>query len=482
MNKIEVIGLGAGDINQLSLGTYRKLTTTKHPIFVRTIDHPVLDALTEEGLVFSSFDDIYQANEQFEVVYLEIVNQLKTAAKEETIIYAVPGHPMLAERTVQLLLEETEIEVEIIGGQSYLDDLFTAIKIDPIEGFQFLDATSFTRSQIDYRNHLIFCQVYDRMIASEIKLTLLEDLDPDHLVTIAEAVGSKGERLETIPLVELDQGVTLSNLTSVYIHPAQEKNLNHQFFRLRDVIAQLRGPNGCPWDQKQTHESLRPYLIEEAYELLEAIDQEDDDAITEELGDVLLQVMLHSQIGEDNGYFTIDDVISSIVNKMIRRHPHVFGDVQVRDESDVLRNWQEIKANEKRSGSNQSMLDRVPDAAASLIKAEGLQKEAAKVGFDWSSAPPIWNKVEEELAEVKEAIESTDSRKIEEEFGDVLFAIVNLARYYKVNSEIALEKTNQKFIRRFQYMEKKVREQKIYIDQMTLEELDVLWNEAKTRE
>lgn len=477
--RIEIVGLGAGDIEQLPLGIYRKLMKQEVPLYIRTIDHPVIKALQIEGVTYTSFDSIYEENDHFEQVYLTIVMKLVEAAKDSgSILYAVPGHPMLAEKTVQLLLQQTEVEVTIIGGQSYLDALFTALKIDPIDGFQFLDATSYQRSQIDYRNQVVFCQVYDSFVASEVKLTLLEDLPPEHPITIVEAVGSEGESLQTIPLVELDQGVTLSNLTSVYVPPVKEETINHQFFRLRDVIAKLRGQNGCPWDKKQTHISLRKYLLEEAYELIDAINQEDDDAIAEELGDVLLQVMLHSQIGEDAGYFTVDDVIKGITDKMIRRHPHVFDTAEVNDESDVIANWESIKAQEK-AESPTSILDRIPKAASPLVKAEGLQKEAAKVGFDWTDSEPIWDKVAEELAEVKEALKNGTTTQIEEEFGDILFAIVNLARYYKINSEIALEQTNQKFIYRFHYIEAEVSKRGSLLESMTLLELDALWQEAK---
>ena len=480
--KIEVIGLGAGDIDQLPLGIYRKLTERKIPTYVRTLDHPVLEALKEENVNFTSFDAVYEEYDQFEQVYHAIVTQLiEAATKTGVILYAVPGHPMLAEKTVQLLLEQNEIEVEIIGGQSYLDALFASLKIDPIEGFQFLDGTNFQRNQINYQNHVIFCQVYDGFIASEVKLTLLEDLPPEHPVTIADAVGSNQEKIQTIPLVELDQSVVLSNLTSIYVAPASSAQLNHQFFRLREVISELRGPNGCPWDKKQTHLTLRKYLIEEAYELIDAINQEDDDGIIDELGDVLLQVMLHSQIGENSGYFTIDEVIQTITEKMIRRHPHVFGTVEVNDEQDVLMNWDKIKAAEKGKRKAESLLDRVPDAASPLIRAEGLQKQAAKVGFDWTDPADIWDKVEEELSEIKVAVQNGTVTEIEEEFGDVVFAIVNLARYYKINSEIALEKTNQKFIRRFHYIEDQTKVKRMKLENMSLESLDQLWNEAKNK-
>lgn len=483
MSKIEIIGLGAGEIDQLSLGIYKKLIEDRVLLFVRTENHPVIESLKAENVQFRAFDAIYQAHDQFEAVYEEIVDELISQAKHHRMIrYAVPGHPMLAERTVQLLLNQTDVEVEISGGQSFLDDLFTAVKIDPIEGFQFLDATSFERTQIDYTSHLIFCQVYDQMIASDVKLTLLEDLSPEHPVVIVEGAGSEAEQITHLSLVELDQVVQLSNLTSVYVYPTERDALSHQFNRFREVIATLRGPEGCPWDQKQTHESLRQYLIEEAYELIDAIDEEDDSQIIEELGDVFLQVMLHSQIGEDHGYFTIDDVIRSITEKMIRRHPHVFGNVEVADERAVKENWQVIKAKEKGMTKLASRLDRVPHSASMLVTADALQKEAAKVGFDWQEPKPILEKITEELTEVNQAIADNQAEDIEAEFGDLLFSVVNLARHYQVNSDLALNKTNKKFKKRFHYIETEVIKQGKQLTDLSLEELDQIWEEAKKDE
>ncbi|MDC3417925.1 nucleoside triphosphate pyrophosphohydrolase [Aquibacillus salsiterrae] len=475
---IEVIGLGASDMEQLPLGIYRKLLQENQSIFVRTIDHPVVQSLQAEGVSFLSFDDIYEKHEQFEQVYEEIVERLITEGKKQAkVVYAVPGHPMLAERTVQLLLENKEIDTKIIGGQSYLDATFTALQIDPIEGFQFIDGTSFTRDQLDYRHHLLFCQVYDRFLASEVKLTLLEDLPENHPVTVVEAVGSKDEKLTTIPLVELDQTVELSNLTSVYVKPTDKEQLNHHFFRLREVIAKLRSPDGCPWDKKQTHQSLRKYLIEETYEFIEAVDNLDDVAMVEEIGDVLLQVMLHSQIGEDEGFFTIDDVIKTLTDKMVRRHPHVFDTVKVNDKHDVVKNWNEIKKEEKPTQET-ALLDQINPSQPQLLIAEEIQKKAATVGFDWDDVFPIFEKIKEEMDEVWQAIEE-EPNKLEGEIGDLLFAVVNLARYYKINPELAIFQTNNKFRTRFQYIEMKVKESDRSLEEMSLDELDHLWNEAK---
>ena len=320
MKKITVVGLGAGDINQLPLGIY-KLLTGKHPLYLRTKEHPVVEELVNDGLTYTSFDDIYEKHEQFEDVYEEIVNTLVKEAENKDIIYAVPGHPLVAERTVQLLLEKSEqqgFDIELAGGQSFLDALFQSVLIDPIEGFQLLDGTNFKRSDIQVTQHIIIGQVYDQMIASHVKLELMEILPDTYEVYIVSNAGSANEFVKKVPLYMLDRDFNISNLTSLYIPPVKDEVLLYKNFNyFRQVIATLRSPQGCPWDREQTHESLKKYLIEEAYELLEAIDEQDDNHIVEELGDVLLQVMLHAQIGEDEGYFSINDVIESITSKMV---------------------------------------------------------------------------------------------------------------------------------------------------------------------
>jgi len=435
MQTIQIIGLGAGDIEQLSLGLYRRLTKAKQEIFTRTLEHPVIRSLQEEGARFKSFDHVYEAHDQFEDVYQSIVSQLTEAATKEDVLYCVPGHPMLAERTVQLLLEQTEVAVEILGGQSYLDDLFTALKLDPIEGFSFIDATAFSHRELNYHHHQVFCQVYDQMIASELKLTLLEDLPSDYPVTIVEAVGTSAERIETVELALLDQAVELSNLTSVYLTKVAPEYLNHQFHTLREVIYQLRAPGGCPWDQKQTHASLRSHLLEEAYELIDAIDALDDDHMVEELGDVLLQVMLHSQIGEDEGYFTIDDVIQGLTEKMIRRHPHVFGDVEVDSEADVLVNWQKIKQTEKGKTEDQNNpFARIPKASSALLTG----KEVMSVLAKQAQLPDKEGAVTELKQQLKHLQTVTDTEEKTESYGALLVATLALARYDEVNLELAL--------------------------------------------
>ena len=312
MNEITIIGLGASDLDQLPLGIYKKLKAAEH-LYVRTEQHPVLQELKAEGLTWTSFDAIYEKNDQFEAVYEEIVQTLLKLAKEAPVTYAVPGHPLVAEQTVQLLIEaerQGNAKIRIEGGQSFLDPIFAALRIDPIEGFQLLDGTSFKRDDIQMGSHVLIGQVYDAFSASEVKLTLMEKYPDDYEVTIVTAAGSTQEKLTKVPLYELDQVMELDNLTTLYVPPirAQENRLK-EWQTLRQIVADLRGPNGCPWDKEQTHATLKKYAVEEVYELLQAIDEEDDDHIVEELGDVLLQVFLHAQIGEDNGYFSMEDVL-----------------------------------------------------------------------------------------------------------------------------------------------------------------------------
>lgn len=481
-NKISIIGLGAGDLDQLPLGVYKRLKEDQN-LFLRTKEHPVVAELEQEGLQFQSFDAIYEKHDQFEDVYEEITETLLSEAEKEPVIYAVPGHPLIAERTVQLLLErgpERNTEIEIGGGQSFLDAMFQALAIDPIEGFQLLDGTELSKESLLLKSHTIIGQVYDSFVASEVKLTLMEKLPDEYEVYIVTSAGSRDEVIKKVPLYELDREMELSNLTSVYIPPVEEEQILYKdFSKLRGIISILRGPNGCPWDKKQTHQSLKKYLIEEAYELIEAIDNDDIDHMIEELGDVLLQVMLHAQIGEDEGYFTIDDVIDGVSAKMVRRHPHVFGDKTAENEEEVMKNWQEIKEQEK-GGAVKSLLEGAGKGLPNLLKAYELQKEAAKVGFDWKTAAPILNKVKEEIEELSEEITQKGQREdIQLEYGDLLFALVNFARHYDINPEEALFKANQKFMRRFAYIEQRAEENGKSVDSYTLEELDAFWDEAK---
>ncbi|ARK24968.1 nucleoside triphosphate pyrophosphohydrolase [Sporosarcina sp. P37] len=483
MNKITVIGLGASDLEQLSLGTYRLLKQADH-LFVRTEEHPVVKELRSEGLKMNSFDAIYEANDAFEDVYQQIVEKLLEMSMQQPITYAVPGHPLVAERTVQLLIEKEragEIELHIAGGSSFLDPIFTALRIDPIEGFQLLDGTDLKRDDVRMDQHVLIGQVYDAFVASDVKLSLMEKYPDDHTVTIVTSAGSQDESLTEVPLFELDRVVALNNLTTVYVPPLPDREQRlKEWSSFREIIAALRAPDGCPWDREQTHESLKRYVIEESFELIQAIDEEDDESIIEELGDVLLQVFLHAQIGEDNGYFSMEDVLETVGAKMIRRHPHVFAQTKADTTDDVLTNWQAIKEQEKPRPS--SLLEGQERLASSMLTAYNYQKAAAKVGFDWPSIEGAFDKFREEWKEFQEEVRSGGTEQQLDELGDVLFTIINIARFLKISPEEAMWHTNEKFKSRFQFVEQSVKQGSGDFSDYTAEELEEFWRQAKRKE
>ena len=246
--------------------------------------------------------------------------------------------------------------------------------------------------------------------------------------------------------------------------------------RLRRIMDELR--EQCPWDRKQTAQTLRVQTIEETYELVDAITEDDWQGIKEELGDLLLHIVFYSKIGSEKNLFTLDDVIEGVCNKLVSRHPHIYSHVQVSDAEQVEQNWEQLKLKE----GKKSILSGVPQSLPAIVKALRLQGKTKQVGFEWDSVEQVKEKVDEEMQELYEAVEGAQAEKIEEEFGDVLFALVNYARFVDVDPELALEKTNKKFIRRFQYIEEKAAEQNKVLKDMTLEEMDALWNRAKEME
>jgi len=271
----------------------------------------------------------------------------------------------------------------------------------------------------------------------------------------------------------------------------QPSNAGDLFEKLVAVQARLRAPNGCPWDREQTHQTLRTYLVEEAYEILEALDSGDDSKLAEELGDLLLQIVFHSQIAKEEGRFSVSDVIRVIHDKMIRRHPHVFGEVRAKDSAEVLRNWEQIKAQERRLknetskspvndiAAEPSLLDGVSRALPATLEGFQLTRKAARIGFDWEDAGGVMDKLAEETEELKNALNSEDEGKIEEELGDLLFAAINLSRFLKTDPEIALKKANAKFSRRFRAMEKTARASGREFKDLPRGEMETLWNETK---
>jgi tetrapyrrole methylase family protein / MazG family protein len=247
--------------------------------------------------------------------------------------------------------------------------------------------------------------------------------------------------------------------------------------RFVDIVAKLRGPGGCPWDREQNNKSILSCLLDEAYEFFEAVDENDNGKMCEELGDLLLQVVLHAQIAKDEGRFNLEDVSKEIADKLVRRHPHVFGDVTVGSSTEVIHNWERIKKDEKEH--RKYLVDDIPDALPALFKAEKIQRRVAKVGFDWKDITPVLDKVEEEFREFRQALEKGDQKNAEEELGDILFALVNVGRHKRISAEDALRVTVKKFAKRFRYIEDKYKELGKDIHKAPLEEMDKYWEESK---
>lgn len=348
-NTITIVGLGNYGIDDLPLGIY-KFLKTQDIVYARTIDHPVVQSLKDE-IAFESFDYVYEKHDQFEGVYDGIVEKLIALASKKDIAYAVPGHPRVAETTTVKLQafadENANINVEILGGKSFIDDVFEAVSIDPNDGFTLLDATSLQEVMLNVRTHTLITQVYSAMVAADLKITLMERYPDDYPVQIVTGAHSSGaENVVTCPLYELDHDEkAFNNLTSIFIPKITTQSyLYNDFDFATEVIDTLvDDEKGCPWDKAQTHDTLKRYLLEETFELFEAIDNEDDWHMIEELGDILLQVLLHTSIGKKEGYMDIKEVITGLNTKMIHRHPHIFGNAHAESIEDLKEIWTKAK-------------------------------------------------------------------------------------------------------------------------------------------
>lgn len=482
MGEITIVGLGPGSFGLITVETLELLKTAEE-LLLRTAKHPTVEAMMERGIAFTSFDYVYEEKTSFEEVYETIAHEcLRQAALGKRVVYAVPGSPLVAEKTVMLIRElagRQGIAVRILPGMSFLEVLYTRLAIDPIEGITVLDAADLASMPPELMTALVVTQVYNHYVASEAKLALMEYYPDDFEVIVVKNLGLPDEQLLTVPLFELDRVQGIDHLTSVYV-PRRSTAMNHFSLNpILDVMAKLRSNEGCVWDIEQTNSSLRRYIVEEVYEVLEAIDLQQGELLCEELGDLLLQIVFHARIAEESKVFTMQQVIDGITEKMIRRHPHVFGDTSVRDAGEVVLNWDAIKKLEH-GNERPSVLDGIPKGLPSLMRAYKLQAKAAKVGFDWDRIEPVWDKIYEELNELKDACAQGQATDMEAELGDVLFSIVNLARFLKIDGEVALNTTNNKFRRRFLYIETMMKEKNLKWENMSTKQLDFLWEEAKS--
>ncbi|GAB6138987.1 bifunctional methyltransferase/pyrophosphohydrolase YabN [Halanaerobaculum tunisiense] len=475
---LQIVGLGPGELKLLTLEVYRTLRQADK-LYFRTEFHPAVEELKTEGISIVSFDDLYEEAEEFAEVYQGIAEQITSLVQAgEDVVYAVPGHPLVAESSVQQIISQLEeSQYEILAGPSFVDAIFTSLNLDPITGVKVIDALEFTSRDLDPATNTIISQVYNRFIASDVKLKLMEVYSDQFPIKVLHKVGLKEERIVEVPLYRLDHLDWIDHLTFIYI-PIDDNNCT-QLNKLVETMEILRSDQGCPWDQKQDYQTLKKYLIEETYEVIERIEEEDYFGLAEELGDLLLQVVFQSQIAKEEGKFTIRDVIAEIVEKLIRRHPHVFGEVEVTDEQEVMENWRQIKQENK--ATEDHLLEEVPNQFPALLQAQQLQDKASEVGFDWPSISGALEKVTEELEEFKEARDNDDRANMKEELGDLLFAVVNVARFLEIDAETSLRDTIQKFKDRFAYLEDQVDPTDYQLKDLSLSELDSLWQEAKQK-
>ena len=482
MGKVIVIGLGPGDTNLLTLEAYDKILNGNR-IYLRTKKHGTIKLFEDKSLEYKSFDYLYEDNDTFEEVYENIVGEIIKASKEYGVInYCVPGNPLVGDNTVLSLLkaeENNEIEVELIQGISFIDRSIFSTKRDPLEGLKVIDGLNFSVENLDINSDILISSIYDKDIASMVKVKLGEVYSDDKKIYIVDNKKTS-DNIETISIYELDRLNIYNHATSIYIPKLDKIHRNsYDMNNLLNIMERLRSEEGCKWDIKQTHETLRQYIIEEAYEVVDAIDSGDTDHLCEELGDLLLQVVFHSQIAREEGYFNILDVTTSICDKLIYRHPHVFSNNVANNEREALDTWNDMKDKKRNLTTYTEALKDSIKGLPSLLKSYKVQKRASDIGFDWDDIKGPIDKVKEELEEVLEVYNGENEARIEEELGDLLFSVVNFSRFLNVNPETALNKSVNKFINRFSLMEEESKKRGNDIKDMSLEELDVLWNVVK---
>lgn len=475
---ITIVGLGPGNGRTLTLEAWDILTHTEQ-LYLRTVRHPAVADLPPTT-TYHSFDAIYDTAVSFEAVYAHIVQTLLAHGRDHEIVYAVPGHPFVGESTVMQLFaraQAEEIPLRIIGGISFVEASLTAVGYDALDGLQIFDALDLVQPHYPPVNPdlpLLLGQVYSRMVASELKLNLMQLYPDEHPVQLIHAASTAVEKVEAIPLYEIDRSPHIDHLTTLFVPPLPQPS---SLTSLAQTVAKLRSPEGCPWDQEQTAQSLRADFLEEVSEVLDALDADDPDELCEELGDLLYHLLMQAQIAAEEELFTLTDVIAGIDAKLKRRHPHVWGDWQVTDSQQVVRNWELLKQQEK-AATRPSILDGVPQALPALAKAQKVQKKVAKVGFDWANIAEVYAKLEEELAELKAAPTAVAQA---DELGDVLFVVVNIAKWLEIDAESALRQAIAKFNGRFRLVEQLAGEQQQALSDLSLAELDLLWQQAKER-
>jgi tetrapyrrole methylase family protein / MazG family protein len=492
--RVVVVGLGPGGADHVTVETIGHIDRVCVR-FLRTSVHPSASIVTdrdEHGA--ATFDHLYDRADAFDDVYVQIADALVDAARTHgEVLYAVPGSPLVLERSVRYLRERAstidDLDVEIHPAMSFLDVAYARLGIDPVEcGVRLVDGHEFATAAAGERGPLLVAHTHANWVLSNIKLAV-DGASGNEDVTILHALGTPDEQIITTVWSELDRTIEADHLTSIWI-PELATPVGAEYVRFHQLARTLR--EQCPWDIEQTHESLLPHLLEETYEVVDAVmaldpdDPTTDDDLIEELGDLLYQVEFHATIAEQEGRFTIADVASGIHDKLVRRHPHVFGPQGVAtvdiDPADtdavgtVLANWDDIKRAEKQ---RTSVFDGIPRSMPSLAYAERVGSKASRVGFDWPDVEGAFPKIVEETAELRTTIDDADGTAQTDELGDLLFAIVNVARHLHIDAELALRAATDKFRSRFEAVERQAVVRGINLRDADLDTLDGLWNDVK---
>lgn len=468
---ITIVGLGIkkGD---LTLNAAEALCGGAQ-VILRTKVTPAAEYLAQKGVAFASLDDVYERTEDYDEVNEEIVQAVLDAAENGDVVYGVIGGAGLMDASVRCVCEaakEQDIEVSVIPGVGVYE--YAAGQASGLDNACVIAAIDLENAQIDVRRPLILCELNDRVTVSDCKLKLLEYYPADWEVSLSG---------KTIALEDMDREKHYDHLSTLVVPQLELMQAErYDFAHLCEIIERLRRPDGCPWDREQTHGSIKADLVEEAYEVLDAIDGDDPYRLADELGDLMMNIVMHAQIGVEYGEFDIRDVLWAVCNKMITRHPHVFGDIHVSNSDEVLANWEVIKKGEKQLTTQTQVMRDIPASFPALMRAAKVQKKAKNVGFDWDDPMEALKKVREETEEVLAVWD--DKEKLMGELGDLLFAVVNVCRMKKCPPELALQGTTEKFIRRFSYVEERAAQMGRKLTDMTLAEMDELWDECKAKE
>ncbi|MDR3051939.1 MAG: nucleoside triphosphate pyrophosphohydrolase [Oscillospiraceae bacterium] len=479
MHPVTLIPLGPGHPDLLTLGALAALRAAPR-VILRTERHGAADFLRAQGVAFETLDALYDACADFDALCDAAARAVLDAAQGGPVCYAVadPAGDATVARLLALLppgaplvaLPGVTPASRVLAGGLIHGSAAPALRV--------CDALSLPALAQDADLPLLVTEIDSPVLAAEVKVYLLERYPPDTTIFFAPPGQDAAASLLPVPLTDLDRQPCYDH-TAAALVPAVDY-LARQRFGLADlahIMRVLRGPGGCPWDREQTHESLRPYLIEEAYEAVDAMDSGDPDALADELGDVLLQVVFHAQVGSEHGAFNLDDVTSAVCRKMITRHEHIFGQAHCATAEDVLANWEKIKQRERGQQTQGQAMAAVPAYLPALMRAAKVQKKAANVGFDWADASDALDKVLEEAAELRADLDA--GRGAQEEGGDLLFAAVNALRLAGAQPELALAAATQKFIARFTRMEEAILADGKDMRAMSLAQMDAYWVQVK---